>query len=266
MNMMVSYRCIPCDLISLINSPIFVDCHPHSLAYCFTKDRSNYGDSWRCNKCTSVFTYDNPSFYCTYCDFDLCKYCLEKYNVGNVYVFNNLFNNQNIMNLKQEQQNWIKNFPCHQHGLTLIEKVNKDFPWTCKLCSDSYNSDKKFFYCSICDYNLCQFCAQKNPILNNENQNLNVITAIFDLNGDKKKMVFNYGKSVSNMLKEYSEIQNLDIFGLVFVYNNAIIMNQEPKTIENFFGNNQVYIIVNNMKNNMMNNMNNMNLDGFRMG
>ena len=61
-------------------------------------------------------------------------------------------------------------------------------------------------------------------------------------------MVFNYGKSVSNMLKEYSEIQNLDFFGLVFVYNNSIIWNQEPKTIENFFGNNQVYIVVKNMK------------------
>ena len=100
----------------------------------------------------------------------------------------------------------------------------------------------------------------------NQNQNLNIILAIFDLNGNKKKMIFNYGKSVSNMLKEYSEIQNLDFFGLVFVYNNSIIWNQEPKTIENFFGNNQVYIVVNNMKNNMMNNMNNMNLDGFRMG
>ena len=241
MDMMVSYRCIPSDLISLINSPIFVDCHPHSLAYCFTKDRSNYGDSWRCDKCTLVFPYDNPSFYCTYCDFDLCKCCLEKYNVGKVYVFNNLFNNQNIMNLKQEQQKWIKNFSCHQHGLTLIQKANKDFPWTCKLCFNSYNNDNKFFYCSICDYNLCQNCAQKN-------QNLNIILAIFDLNGNKKKMIFNYGKSVSNMLKEYSEIQNLDLNELKFLYNNLLIMNQEPKTIENFFDNNQVYIVVKNMK------------------
>ena len=95
-------------------------------------------------------------------------------------------------------------FPCHNHSLTLIQKENKNFCWSCKLCSNSYSNNESFFYCSLCDYNLCQYCANKYlNILNiiiGDNQNSEKIIIIFDYNGEKNEMRFNYGKSLAMAL------------------------------------------------------------------
>ena len=237
------------NIISLINSPIFIDAHIHPLILCLTKARANCGTTWKCNKCSGVFSYDIPSFYCSFCDFDLCKKCLENYNVGNVFVYNYSNNNMylNSMNNPPNLFQWQVNLPCHNHALTLIQKENKNFSWSCKLCNNSYSNNESFFYCSLCDYILCQYCANKYPnTMNNINsQNIKVI---FDYKGEKKEMTFNYGRSVSNALAEYKNLKSFGTFNqssFEFIYKSSKINDLESQKVDEFFSKNEInYVIV----------------------
>ena len=163
------------------------------------------------------------------------------YNYNNINYFN-LINNQ-------EQFNWQKLFPYHNHFITLIEKENKNYSWICKSCLKSYNNNQSFYYCSLCDYNLCQYCANKYPIIINYGKipNLNIQNKLitFDLMGNKQEMKFNYGTTVSNALNEYAIKMSLNRDMLQFIYNNSIIMNNESKNIEDYFEGNNIYIVVN---------------------
>ena len=33
---------------------------------------------WRCNLCKKVYNNDVPTYYCTKCDYDVCKKCMKK--------------------------------------------------------------------------------------------------------------------------------------------------------------------------------------------
>ena len=61
------------DIYSFINCLILINAHNHPLKLCYPLERKNYGNGWTCNKCFCNFSYEYPSFYCTFCDFDLCK-------------------------------------------------------------------------------------------------------------------------------------------------------------------------------------------------
>ena len=161
------------SLLSLINSPILVNDHNHPLIYSFTIDRPKFRKSWSCNKCSSHFPYNVPSFYCIFCDFDLCEKCLLKHQLFEVilYEYNyNLFNNIPINNMQLLK--WQSIFPCHQHLLTLIKKININYNWKCNLCKMIYNNIQAFYYCSLCDFYLCQNCVIKWK--NSMNNNLNI--------------------------------------------------------------------------------------------
>lgn len=49
--------------------------HKHYLAYCRTSRDTDELKQWYCNNCKETFENDVWSFYCTKCDFDLCKKC-----------------------------------------------------------------------------------------------------------------------------------------------------------------------------------------------
>ena len=158
------------NIISQINYPIFLDAHFHPLVYCYTIDRPNFGDSWRCNKCGSNYTYDIPSCYCTYCDFDLCLSCLEQYKLNQVLSYDyNTSNNFMILNNSNNMYDWQKISLNHNHLLTLIQKINQNYSWFCNNCSNNYSNSLPFYYCSLCNFCLCQVCANK------YSQNLNMM-------------------------------------------------------------------------------------------
>ena len=158
------------NIISQINYPILLDAHFHPLVYCYTKNRPNFGDSWRCNKCEGIYTYDIPSCYCTYCDFDLCLSCLEQYKLNQVLSYDyTTSNNFMIMNDPSKEHKWDILFPCHNHLLTLIQKINQNYSWFCNNCSNNYSNSLPFYYCSLCNFCLCQICANK------YSQNLNMM-------------------------------------------------------------------------------------------
>ena len=151
------------DFLSLLNIPINLDYHNHPLLFCFTLDRAKHGTDWSCNKCFLKYTYDTPSFYCTVCDFDLCQNCVGKYRPNQIQIY------KHDMNYSQEESNnvfqWQTIFPKHIHLLTKIQKRNINNPnytWKCNDCSNSFINNYLSFYCSLCDYFICQNCINKN--------------------------------------------------------------------------------------------------------
>ena len=143
------------NILSIIDSPIFIALHNHPLIYCFTFQRANWGTSWKCNCCSNVYTYNIPTFYCTFCDFDVCENCIANCCCGQIFIYN-FENSMNygLLHNAFNMFNWQFIFPSHNHLLTLIQKRNKskNFNWICKMCSKIYDNNQPFFYCSLCDY------------------------------------------------------------------------------------------------------------------
>lgn len=219
---------------SLINIPIFISDHSHPLIYCFTKERANCGNSWSCNECKSNFTYDIPSFYCIFCDYDLCKKCLEEFPIGNVFVFNYNKNNFNNLSNPINKLNWQISLPIHSHYMTLIQKVNTDLNWNCKFCSNSYSNKESFYYCSLCDYKLCQYCSKIIP-----NEIPQKIKVIFNKVGIKQEMTFNYGTTVAEALNQYANKTLDNLNSLSFFYNNIYIIYNNISKVEDYFKKNE---------------------------
>ena len=71
------------------------DNHKHELTYIARYNKNFY---WRCDKCLNSFTYINCSYYCSICDYDLCKNCFDglppntmmQYSMNQNRMWNNL--------------------------------------------------------------------------------------------------------------------------------------------------------------------------------
>ena len=127
------------EILSLISPPILmINIHDHPLLYCFPINRNKYGSSWSCNICKSQNNYDVESFYCTFCDFDLCSKCLGEYQLEQI-IFYNPKELNNFKNISQNSNNfnWQVKHKNHLHNLTLIKKKIKEALWTCDNCSKS---------------------------------------------------------------------------------------------------------------------------------
>ena len=152
------------EILSIISPPIYMEnIHNHPLLFCLPLERNKFGSSWICNKCNSNYDYTNPSFYCTFCDFDLCPNCLGENQLDKIVFYNPNSNvSNNIKNIPQGSNifQWQKKFPKHIHLLTLIEKVNKNASWTCDNCSKKYENKETSYYCSLCDYDACKKCFE----------------------------------------------------------------------------------------------------------
>ena len=125
--------------------------HSHPLLYCRSSRHNDNLNIWRCNNCGLIFANRIWSFYCTYCDFDLCIFCAKK-----LVPEDDLLNGWGI---KMEE---------HVH--TLIYLINNR-NWSCNICHTCFNSNTGKYYCSICDYNVCNSCKEKR---NNEKKYLSL--------------------------------------------------------------------------------------------
>ena len=153
------------ELISLIGPPIMmITIHEHPLFYCCPVDRNKYATTWKCNKCLKDYDINKSSFYCTFCDFDICSNCIGEYQIDNIIFYNaNSNESQNFKNIAQKQDifKWQQKFPNHSHYLTLILKENKNYTWTCDKCTKNYPNNNSSYYCSLCDYDLCKNCSEE---------------------------------------------------------------------------------------------------------
>ena len=52
--------------------------HEHSLVYCSRYVPADIATGWSCNVCRNSFSYEEWSFYCTECDYDICSNCIKK--------------------------------------------------------------------------------------------------------------------------------------------------------------------------------------------
>ena len=147
-------------IISLINFPIMIEAHKHPLLFC-TTERSG---GWKCNKCSSGFNSDEPSFYCTYCDYDLCPNCLGNCKLNQIKKYvGNLNNFSNIENDKKTSFDWQVKYPNHNHLLTSIKRKNNS-SYTCNDCKKENNNQISSYYCSLCDYDICAICFLNNKV------------------------------------------------------------------------------------------------------
>ena len=127
------------------------DYHNHPLIYCRSSRHNDNFNFWNCNKCRLLFSNRIWSFYCTYCDFDLCLFCAKK-----------LVPQDDLLN------GW--GIKLDEHAHTLIYLINNR-NWSCNICYASFNSNTAKYYCSICDYNVCNNCKDKR---NKEKKNLSL--------------------------------------------------------------------------------------------
>ena len=76
------------NILSLINLPIIVPYHnKHPLINCKTPGRNTGNNCWRCDNCSTNYSLDVPTFYCTACDFDLCQKCLLSLNAFMIAIY-----------------------------------------------------------------------------------------------------------------------------------------------------------------------------------
>jgi hypothetical protein len=159
------------DLYYFLNFPIKIDEHEHPLLLCNCQRQSDINQvnkGWKCDKCLTDYTSCTPSFYCTYCDYDLCSKCLGEYKLNQIKRYNEnimIFNNYNQLN-NNNCFAWQRKSPRHIHSLSLIKRINNS-NWTCDNCNKTFKkNDKMSFYCSLCDYNLCTQCYMNKNAVN----------------------------------------------------------------------------------------------------
>ena len=167
------------NIISLINSSIIIKLHEHPLIYCVTKDRNQKG--WSCNICKTNNNYNTPSFYCVFCDFDLCKSCFGKMKIDEIFLYD--YNSNKFNNLQSNNNlNWQIKIPIHNHSLSLIKRENKSNNLICNNCLIFLNNNDITYYFSLCNFNLCVNCVSKMNILkNNIVPNQNKINEYFQI-------------------------------------------------------------------------------------
>ena len=116
-------------------------CHEHKMIYCRTSRNYNKTTSWTCNLCKTSYENKIWSFYCTLCDYDICLKCSKEFISEDLYISNDGIKIDN-----------------HNHRLILMI-TNKC--WICNLCHKNFDESDPTFYCTKCDYNVCEKCLRK---------------------------------------------------------------------------------------------------------
>ena len=195
------------SMISNIITPIIIKDHNHPLIYCYQIERKNRGITWFCNKCSSQYNCDAPSFCCTYCDFDVCRTCLGKYQLDEIRVNDPCSNyEKNLLAPTKAQITLGKKYNFHNHLLTFIKRFNSYFFWRCDKCLRNFKSDDVSYYCSLCDYDICPDCFNGNVFpnifknINRQNQDLFDFTQFkYGLTNVYKPVIYLYTEKPMNV-------------------------------------------------------------------
>ena len=173
-------------LLSRIREAVIIDSHAHPLYCCFTVERAAYSEVWTCRNCGNNYSFDIPSFYCTYCDYDLCQDCLMKIPLGKIKMVDENSNFDVYTNI------YHRNYRpyLHRHPLALIRMENYLYDDKmfihCKrpfginnkgeniYCGKNINLNSDcFYFCSLCNNKyICLDCFKnvKNRDNNEQNQ------------------------------------------------------------------------------------------------
>ena len=119
--------------------------HKHDLLFCRSSRHNNKLNFWNCDICKRAFYNQVWSFYCTFCDYDMCLSCAKTSICLEEYI--------NVFGIKIES---------HDDPLVYM-RTNRD--WKCQICNKNFDKNQPTFYCSDCDYDVCYSCKNK---FNNE--------------------------------------------------------------------------------------------------
>jgi len=226
----------------LINSSILVTSHKHPLTYCWP-EREIYGKEWNCNQCNSNYSNDDRSYYCTFCNYSLCKNCFEDMCVGQVFPYN--YNNMRDYYFKNIVQTNF--FPCqellsfHNHSLTRLKIFFGNKKWKCKACLQDIDNNQ-FFYCSLCDFCICKKCAYLQINQRNQNKN-NIINITFEYETKKIQMKFHLGISIDYAFDQFISLNDIPS-NLNFIFKGIAINKNDKRKIEEIFSMNEENFVI----------------------
>jgi hypothetical protein len=131
---------------------IYVRDHEDRLVYSLTPF------DWKCNVCKKNYSKNEPKYYCSICDYNMCDNCVDAGHYDKKRTFPKSIPPCNIncknKSLKAE----------HSHDLVFCRTsrcVLNETYWFCNECQKGYNPEDWGFYCTLCDYDLCSKCAEK---------------------------------------------------------------------------------------------------------
>ena len=152
------------NILSLINLPIIVPYHAeHPLINCKTPGRiSEKYNFWQCDSCKSQYSYDVPTFFCTACDFDVCRKCILSLGAFWIIIYNYNLGNLSEAKIDEESSYTMKhlNKKIHHHPTIKIirEPSYYENKIRCNLCLKEIQKDENFYFCSLCNYSVCINC------------------------------------------------------------------------------------------------------------
>ena len=232
-------------LLNRINSSIMIETHDHPLYSCFTPNRANSSQCWTCNYCGYNYNFTVPSFYCTSCNYDLCQKCLIQFPLYKIHMYD--YSKNEFLNFNITQGN--NNLNVHNHRLALIKienyNLNSKYYIHCRICRGNIANTDQFYYCSLCNFYVCQSC------FNNKQQN-NCQTP-----QNSNNMQFNGNQDVNNNMNNPNYINNNPAFNSNINNNNNFNNNNYNNQFNNNNNNNNNNNQYNNNNNNQYSNNNN---------
>ena len=148
------------DFLKFINDKMLgikTEEHEHKLIYL----KTNF--DWKCNKCKSSRPKKEPRLYCSICDFNMCNKCRKEKeygkNIGNIPI------NEEPTNKSIKKQ--FINTKGHKHRLTYCrtKRSRGHESWLCDKCKAEHPGKDWTFYCTCCDFDLCDKCAKNENLL-----------------------------------------------------------------------------------------------------
>ena len=242
-------------LLNKINSSILIEYHPHPLYSCYTPERKNSSKYWGCKKCGCNYDFNVPSFYCTACDYDFCQKCLLECQLLKIQLYNYTMNENFNVNTNINHRNYKPHIHNHIMALISIENYNQsNYVLHCRRCRNDIRNTDFFYYCSLCNFYVCQKCFNSqppqqfmmNPFNNQQNSQFNNNQINNQMNGNNNNyqnynQVFNYNNNNNNQINNPNAI-------------NQSMQNNSTNDMDNNNYNNNFNISGNNLQNQLNNN------------
>ena len=245
-------------LLNRINSSIMIEAHDHPLYSCFTPNRANSSQCWTCNYCGYNYNFTVPSFYCTSCNYDLCQKCLIQFPLYKIHMYD--YSKNEFLNFNITQGN--NNLNVHNHRLALIKienyNLNNKYYIHCRICRGNIANTDQFYYCSLCNFYVCQSCfnnKQQNNCQTPQNSNNMQFNGNQDVNNNMNNPNYNNNPAFNNNINNNNNNFNNNN------YNNQFNNNNNNNNNNNQYSNNNNNQYSNNNNNNFnqINNNNNNN-------
>ena len=129
--------------------------HRHYLVKVKLFDEKNI---FKCYSCLKEIPDNTTLYYCTKCDFRLCRQCQINETRGKYFQFITSWHDHPLTFCKtkgikkDDQEKRCKN-TC---GIKILK--DSDFFFTCNHCGIEYSREKDSFYCTACNFYICMKC------------------------------------------------------------------------------------------------------------